>query len=335
MIVEIVDLNTLNENEMKSSFPSHFCSSNISLFPGFLKAVLDTFRLKGIYLTCLDNKIPVGVAALYEKLNLTGGKTLVSVPGGFWAKDRDAEIEMINTIKSYINKKRIKGPVFCDLQNPLFTLDSQNRYYRAVKYIDGDEQATISTFSKNIRRDYKTAVKNGLKLVESDDSGVFYKIWGENMRYLGTPPVPHDFFLNLKKYLQEKVQILLVQKDNHINGGAFVIRYGDYAIDLYASSLKSYFMHYPNIFLYYEMIVWACRNGIKTFDLGRSQPGSGNEKFKLRFRAELTPLYTYPGITKGGVSTMFNFIFAETWKYMPLKMSNLIGPRLRRYIPFG
>jgi hypothetical protein len=335
MAIAFLDLNNIDERKKQTAILNEIGPHSVAIFPAFLKSVQDTYNLNCLYITCFDNGRLYGVGAFYERRDIRGRITLVSLPGGFYAVNHVAEKEMIKSLNNYTKDKDMNGPVFCDLQVPLQALNSQNIYFRAVKHLNKDEKDVTSSFSKNIRRDYKTAKKKGLRLVESKDVAAFYEVWARNMRDLGTPPMPISFFLNLQKNFQESIDVLLVKKSDKTIGGAFVIQSGDYAINLFASSLKSYFKFYPNIFLYYEMIIWACRNGIETFDLGRSQPGSGNEKFKLRFGSKLFPLYTYPGLINSRRKLMINSILAGTWKYVPVKASNILGPYIRNYIPFG
>jgi hypothetical protein len=311
----------------------HF--EGMSIYPEFLMAVTATHRIRGHYLYCLDADEITGVASFYEKPNLFGKNTLVSVPGGFWAADEASEGKIIDAIKDIAAHRGFDGPAFKDLHYPLFTMSSSVTAFRAIKRLSGNEQELLSSYSKNIRRDLKYACKHQLRIVETSDTKPFYAVWAQNLRDLGTPPIPLSCFQWLQKCFREETQILLVQKGEEVIGGAFLLFNEDYAADIYLSSLRSAFKFYPNIFLYHEMFVWAGKKGIHFFDLGRSQYGGGNEKFKLRFGSELVPLYSYPVHEKNVIENFLEKLLPQIWKRMPICVSNQIGPFIRRYKPFA
>ncbi|MBW2005887.1 MAG: GNAT family N-acetyltransferase [Deltaproteobacteria bacterium] len=335
MGIKRIDINNPEERKRLSGWLDNVRLANVYIKPEFQKAFLETYRLRGHYLVCLKKGKLSAVASFYERRNLGGPKGLVSIPSGFWAKDSDAEEELINALREIVLNQRLKGPYFRNLYNPLLSLRSQNMAYRAVRYLDGDEEELLSSYSKNIRRDIRIAEKNGLIVKESNDVQTFYSIWAHNMRDLGTPPMPIRLFYHLKKYFNDKVKILSVFKNNKAIGGAFIIRNHEYATDMCLSSLRPYFRYYPNTLLYHKMLTWASERGVKIFDLGRSQPGSGNEIFKLRFRAKLLPLYYYPYIRNSSIEKITKSIFIKIWKRFPVTLSNKVGPLLRMYIPFA
>lgn len=305
---------------------------NVVLYPGFLRTIMDTYNVSGVYYVCFKKKEIVGIGAFYEKLSLFSKNTLVSVPGGFWTETEEVENKIICAITDYTRNKKIKGPVFKDLQRPLLTLPSKKTAYRATRVVDGK---FLQSYSKNIRRNLKNAQNKGLYVEESDDIKAFYDIWSTNMRDLGTPPIPVGFFMNLKANYQNNSQLLIVRKNGRCIGGSFILYTKDYATDLYISSLRSSFKDSPNVLLYHCMLKWAYDHGVKKFDLGRSQPGSGNERFKLRFGAQLEPLYSFPLNKTHTSKSYLNSFVVNSWKKLPLSVSNKVGPKIRRYIPFG
>lgn len=106
----------------------------------------------------------------------------------------------------------------------------------------------------------------------------------------------------------------------------------------WASSLRRYSELAPNMLLYWSMLEYGCENGYRTFDFGRSTVGEGTYRFKEQWGARPEPLYWYRftradgkarTVTResGGVSRA-----VEIWKRLPLPVTRVLGPYIRRHI---
>ncbi len=305
---------------------------SMTVYPQFLSAVTNTFRTEGYYLYCTEGERLTGISTSFERMNPFASRTLSSIPGGFWAEDEKSERLLWDALLDIVATRKLNAFELKDLHGPLFTRPTRINAYRAVRRLVPG-QDLMSTYSKNIRRDIRAAVKYGLRMEESAKVEPFYTVWAHHMRDLGTPPLSLGFFKNLQDAFGGNSKIFLVKRNAETIGGAFILYNRNYATDLYLSSLRSHFKYLPNVFLYHEMMSWAARNGIGFFDLGRSQPAGTNEKFKLRFGAELLPLYSCPGLEKTYPAWMR--LFPIIWKRIPISVSNRLGPSIRRYRPFA
>ncbi len=105
----------------------------------------------------------------------------------------------------------------------------------------------------------------------------------------------------------------------------------------WASSLREYFSKCPNNLLYWEAIQYGCVRGCKWFDFGRSSIGSGTYEFKRRWGAEPKQLYWQvlgkngDGGTVSAANPAYRLI-SELWKRAPVRVTKLIGPRIRKYL---
>ena len=91
--------------------------------------------------------------------------------------------------------------------------------------------------------------------------------------------------------------------------------------------------------LYWTMLEYACDNGYKTFDFGRSSPGEGTYKFKQQWGAEPHPLHWYKMFLNGstelvaGSTEKDKFSKAiQYWQKLPVPATRLIGPMVRKHI---
>ena len=59
----------------------------------------------------------------------------------------------------------------------------------------------------------------------------------------------------------------------------------------WASSVKAFNKWSPNMLLYWTCLEFACAQGYRTFDFGRSTVGEGTYRFKEQWGAKPHPLY--------------------------------------------
>lgn len=304
------------------------------MLPQYLKAVKDTYSFNVYYLICYSGNGLGGIASFYVKLSLSGKNLLESIPGGFWAKDKSLEESLIKKLRELASYHNLKGPYFKDLYKPLCSLNDPKILSRAVIELPESKEDLMKLYSRNIQRDIKNAKRNELKVTESNKLGDFYKIWSQRMRDLGTPVIPFTFFKNMKHIFGDDMTLLLVKKETRYIGGVILLHFGDIITDPYLGCLSETFKYCPNSLLYHEMLCWGVDHGYKCFDLGRSQPCSGNERFKLRFGAKLKSLYSYEASRFNG-DNPFVKVPTFCWKKLPLFIANYLGPKIRKNIPFG
>jgi len=90
--------------------------------------------------------------------------------------------------------------------------------------------------------------------------------------------------------------------------------------------------------LYWKLMEYACDQGFKYFDLGRSSPDEGTQRFKEQWGAKPFPLYWH-NIMLNGQPARNNepekskYVMAiRYWKKLPIPISNMIGPLIRKHI---
>ncbi len=121
-----------------------------------------------------------------------------------------------------------------------------------------------------------------------------------------------------------------------ISGGGVFIYQGDTIFNLHANILRHARSTYAGEFLYWSVIERAIQKGLKTFDLGRSLVGSGNEIFKVKWSPRkqllaywywLAPGHELPSLNQK--NPKFQLVIA-IWKLMPAFIVRAIGPYLIR-----
>jgi Acetyltransferase (GNAT) domain len=121
-----------------------------------------------------------------------------------------------------------------------------------------------------------------------------------------------------------------------IIGGGIFLRHGTTVTNLYANVLREYRRKYPGEFLYWSVIEHFSDGQTEFLDLGRSLVGSGNETFKLRWKAEKFPLCYWYTLGRAKEIPHMNqqnprFQLAiKTWQTLPQRLTDTLGSYLIR-----
>ena len=209
-----------------------------------------------------------------------------------------------------------------------------------VLELASDEEELFQSLSSERRNRIRKARNAGLSvdILGSEALPVFYKIWTENMRDLGSPAHSYSFFANIMLIFSDSAKVILVKSKENYIGAAICLFYRDKLTLPWVSSLRKAFHLYPNNILYWEAMLYAISKGCHYFDFGRSTIGSGTYDFKIRWGATAKPLYWQrinleKNTSSGPEYENTKYKLAVTlWKRMPVSCSRFIGPIIRKYI---
>lgn len=185
----------------------------------------------------------------------------------------------------------------------------------------------------------RKATKSGLSVRWVAGEGIeeFYDVFTVNMRDLGLPVHSKAFFQSIQKELAMNCGLILVSKGEQTIGGGVCVKFKDTLCVPWASSLRQYGSLCPNNLLYWEALRWGCDNGLTRFDFGRSSPGGGTYQFKRQWGATEYPLHWQYGAEGRKQSHLDNESaklqwFVKIWRGLPLPITKVVGPILRRQI---
>jgi serine/alanine adding enzyme len=173
----------------------------------------------------------------------------------------------------------------------------------------------------------------GAELVEE-----FYPVFAANMRDLGSPVHHIAFFSHMFRCFENNAELAIIRDGSRVVGGLVALFFKDTVVIPWASSLRDYFPKCPNNLLYWEMIKRAASRGCQRFDFGRSSVDSGTYQFKRQWGAKPVQLYWQTLTSTGGtrpsspVDAAKFQLALEVWKRLPVGVTTLIGPRVRKYI---
>lgn len=201
------------------------------------------------------------------------------------------------------------------------------------------EDALWSAFPSKLRSQIRRPTKEGL----TTDAGAgqvrdFYRVFAENMRDLGTPVLPLDFFLALPRTFGDAVSFVTVRSGDEVVAAGCGFFHGDEFEITWASTLRRFNRFSPNMLLYWELMRRAIERGSRRFNFGRCSPGGGTHRFKRQWGGDDVPL-GWSGWAPGDAPAMPSpdrplfSLATRVWSRMPLWATNRLGPRLARALP--
>ncbi|MDO6442529.1 FemAB family XrtA/PEP-CTERM system-associated protein [Marinobacter sp. 2_MG-2023] len=307
-----------------------------------------------------------GVLPMVEVKPPIGGGSLVSLPfcdlGGVLADNAGIRERLIDEAKVLADTNHIKilelregGPALemgqgdPEKQGKL-TVQALPAHTKVRMLCDLPEnsEALFKSYKPKLRSQIRKAEKNGLRaeLREGADAiDLFYDVFSQNMRRLGSPVHSLEWFKDLKAAYGDSLLTGVVFQGDKPVGAGIVLLGGKQACIPWASTLEEFNRLAPNMLLYWTFLSHVCDLGYTCFDFGRSTLGEGTYRFKKQWGAQ-----PYELIWTDYLDGVKNTARAETsrvstsnvsrlrplieniWRRLPLPMANWLGPKLRRYI---
>jgi CelD/BcsL family acetyltransferase involved in cellulose biosynthesis len=178
-----------------------------------------------------------------------------------------------------------------------------DRVFHATSFVlskvrlSASPDATLKTFDKTrVREPIRQATRRGVEVrlcTSKSDLYTFYDMLAQTRRRLGAPVQPKRFFSLVWDRLIEKGLgfLLLAHNDSAPIAGTVYLHYGGMLTAKYNASIPEFWRLRPNHLVYWSGIKWACENGYRYFDFGRTEIDNQNLRdFKKGWAAEEEPL---------------------------------------------
>jgi FemAB-related protein (PEP-CTERM system-associated) len=200
-----------------------------------------------------------------------------------------------------------------------------------------DDAAQLLAITKRQRAEVRKGLAEDLILeVGRGRAGldVFYAMYSESVRNLGTPVFPRGLFEAMIESLDADI-LTAFHKGRPISSVLSFYHAGA-CMPYWAGGTYAARRLRANERLYYELMLHARRRGCTRFDFGRSKTGSGHWAFKKNWGFEPEPLsyasWTAPGAQKRDADPTSARHAAQIaiWKRLPLPLANLLGPPIAR-----
>ncbi len=314
----------------------------------------------------------VGLLPLVHLKHFLFGNSLISIPffdlGGTLADSEETEKALlseainlaqelkVNSIElrhtqplswlNKINSSNSSNPTTpSNSSNPInpintLTIVTKSQKVRMLLHLPQSSEILMKSFKSKLRSQINKPMKEGLysKVGGSELLEDYYHVFCINMRDLGSPVHSKKLIRHVLEEFPDKSRIVIVYKDNQPVACSFVVSFKETLENPWASALRKYSDLSPNMLLYWTMLKYACENGLKYFDFGRSSPGEGTYKFKEQWGARPKPLYWHYISLDGqpldaDASEKSKFEKAiHYWQKLPVPVTKILGPMIRKHI---
>jgi FemAB-related protein (PEP-CTERM system-associated) len=207
-----------------------------------------------------------------------------------------------------------------------------------------DSEKILANIKKKQRAVIRHSLKNELSFsissaTKSTDFTDFYRLLSTSYRNLGTPIFTERYFENLMSTFGDCSDIAVIRdKDNMASSAVMNFYFNEQVLPYYGGGNDSARGLKSADFMYYQVMCQAQEKGKTWFDFGRSKNDSGPYKYKKNWGMEPQPLHYYYHLVKA--SELPNLspnnpkykYFIAMWQKLPLKISQLIGPFLSKYL---
>lgn len=288
----------------------------------------------------LDGNI-VAILPLVEVKSLFFGHALVSTPfcvyGGVASLQADASAVLLQAAADKAEQLNVD---YLELRHTEAKTDgwpSKSTHATFIKPL-GTHDENMQAMNRKQRPVVRKSIKSGHSASQDPDIDSFYTIYSTSVRNLGTPVFSKKFFRCLMHEFGDDCELSTVRHAGNATSSLMTFYFKDQVLPYYgggvpeARNLKS--MDY----MYWDLMCRAVDRGIKWFDFGRSKLESGPYHYKRHWGFEPRPLcYEYHLVKATSLPNLspnnpkYRLVI-DTWKKLPLAVSQRIGPFLSKHL---
>lgn len=313
------------------------------------KAVEEAYSHHIRHLCAYDDGKIVGVLPLIEMhLPFLKGP-LVALPfcdlGMPVSDSPEISAQLVQAAKSLLADEELRGLELRSVDKADDPPNENSSGFKVSMLLDlpASSEQLWKNFKSKLRSQIRKAEKNGLTVEVGSSPGLiseFYQVFSINMRDLGSPVHSKQWFLSLQNFYTKQMIVSIVKKDGLPVGGGIVLVAGENAAIPWASTRADYNRLAPNMLLYWSLLKEVCDRGGQTFDFGRSTVDEGTYRFKKQWGATPVPLQWQRFNRFGelipddavGRSGKLRKIIESLWQQLPVSLTVMIGPKIRRYV---
>ena len=340
-----MNLSTISQNE-EADWDDYILKSpqgSIYHLSNWKHLIKNVFGHETYLLTIKNNDNITAALPLVRLKSALFGDSLVSMPyfnyGGVIADSPEAETQLLDQAVQLAKELGVSHIEYRDTQ-PREGMPVKADKITMTLPLAPSHDEQWATFSSKLRAQIRRPMKEGVEIQSGslDQLDDFYTVFSRNMRDLGTPVYPKQFFKEILDRFSKNCHIIVVRHQNQPIAAGFLIGYKNQLEIPWASSLREFNRISPNMALYWESLKYAIDQGYTSFDFGRCSRGSGTYKFKKQWGAQEKPFYWHYWLKDGGPLPEINpknpkYQFAiRAWQKLPLPIANWLGPKIVKNI---
>jgi len=305
------------------------------------------FGHRAHYLLARREGTITGILPLFEMKSLLFGHALVSVPfaigGGVAADDPETAAGLVRCARELAERLGVDYLELRSEHTVAGDLLTKDLYITFRADLAEGEEAWLKRMERK-RRQMMNYVAKGAAGFSWTTAGIeelplFYRMFSESMRHHGTPVYPRLFLEEILDRFPAQTNLFFVHHQGKPVAGVLNLLFRDVIMPFYAGADRSARPRGVDDYMYLSILRWGREHGFRTFDFGRSKRGTGAHAFKSRWGMTEVPLaYQYhlvrakelPNVSPANPKYR---ALIETWKRLPLPLTQILGPRIIGRIP--
>lgn len=307
----------------------------------------------------------VGVLPLFAVRSALMGNSLMTTPGAVCADNEEAAAALIERAAGVARELKVDRLILHDSRharrgpaswNGHAELQTASHHVAWITEVSPDMDVMWKRVDRNVRRLVRKGRENEI-IISHDRAGRqlgdFYDVMARFTHEMGTPVFGRSFVQNVVDAFPDRFVITGVYHQGRPIGSYFSMMLRQTLFGLWGSTLHDYLPLYASYVAYWSLLETTAGTGCHTLDMGRSPAESGASKFKGQWGGQSVPVYQQVLPTKrprsaasgadpkvesvaGRVRTEDKFqTFGRVWSRLPLPVTRIVGPRLRRHVPFA
>lgn len=328
------------------NFPALEKKLSFAGLESWLNLVHEIYGYKIYRCAVIENSQPIAALGLVEINHPVFGHYLATAPfgsyGGFAFETpaaRDVLLDEARRLAEDVKAEYISIRFDEGASSPPDNWSQSPNYFTYLIDLPANPDDLLKTFSSDHRNHIRKSLKKGfqIRFGHLDLLDDIYEALAKSMHELGSPYHSKNYLRKMAELLGDTLEFaVLYNAQGKISGGGVFIYQGDTVFNLHANILRHARSTYAGEFLYWSVIERAIQKGLKTFDLGRSLVGSGNEVFKMKWSPRkqllaywywLAPGHELPSLNQK--NPKFQIAIAA-WKRLPAFIVRPLGPFLIR-----
>ena len=309
---------------------------------GWRTVVREAFGHRDLYLLAERNGEVCGILPLFHMRSLLFGNSLTSIPfcvyGGIVARDTAAAQALGERALALTRELGADCLELRHRQRQFPDWPAKDLYVTFRKEISADDDENMQAIPRKQRAMIRKAIKAGLSAGVDTEIDVFYSMYSESVRNLGTPVFAKRYFKLLQRTFGDAVEILVVSDGATPVSAVMSFYHRDEVLPYYGGGTQRARAVKANDFMYWELMCRAARRGVRIFDYGRSKKDTGSYRFKKHWGFEPQDLHYEFGLN--GIDRVPDVspanpkyrLFIAAWKRLPVPVARLIGPHIARHL---
>ncbi|MCB9171532.1 MAG: GNAT family N-acetyltransferase [Ardenticatenales bacterium] len=319
----------------------------LAAWRGVLEA---TYGHRTHYLFVTERDEIVGVLPLFFIRSTLLGKKATTMPGGLCANDAVVARALLDAAQEAAQRFGARTLLLHDSRQrwPDDRLRSSSDHHARLIALGSSEEAMWGALQSNVRRQVRIAQRNGLTAT-LDRSGAtldsFYGCLSRFAHAMGTPLFSPRFLQEVVSAFPDEFSILTIHYHSRHIAAYFQLELNRTVYGMWGAAERETLELRPVYLAYWTLMVDAIGRGFHTLDMGRSPNASGAAQNKAQWGGEERPIYQQllpltadsrpQAITTQVLHNPAMRYLRRLWPRLPYPLTQQLGPRLRRHVPFA